>query len=382
MARNVLLLPWLQLSESVFVDGFWFKPLNADTADTLVGPAMGPVLRKLLKCYVDFQGRPMDGCTLVTRRNHGAKWDIPRNLWSRVSQATSILMMSFMSEQRFYQQLSPHMNATMFDLVGQGVQENSDGIALFHRRRGMSLSMGGLKFDGVRFQRPLEIEHTSCGPFNQKLARALTRARMSNEILWARITAGIEFFKLGHAEAPQRDWDECCMLSALAFEKLLAPASTPTSVALSIELAHLLQNHVSIRLKDAKRVLPDSNPKYRSVQQNWPLHQKWMKELYELRSATAHHGPRGEFSSNWVAEQHIVIAAFVFMFALKLILSQHGFYSLSDEEAGACDAIDMLLDSDWGNGWRRPPEWPNILSHSEQWRAIRASVELAIAAAG
>jgi hypothetical protein len=110
-------------------------------------------------------------------------------------------------------------------------------------------------------------------------------------------------------------------------------------------------------------------------QMDWPLHRKWMKELYEARSSRAHRGPRSEFSRNWKDWQHIVIAAFTYPFAVKLRLSAAGLYHLNDKEMGACEALDALLDSHWGRGWRKPPEWSNILSTTEAARALRAAVE-------
>lgn len=58
----------------------------------------------------------------------------------------------------------------------------------------------------------------------------------------------------------------------------------------------------------------------------------------------------------------MVIAAFVYPLAVKLRLAASGFYKLSESDIVACQAVDELLDSNWGKGWRKPPEWPHILS--------------------
>ncbi len=101
-----------------------------------------------------------------------------------------------------------------------------------------------------------------------------------------------------------------------------------------------------------------------------------MKELYEARSARAHHGERGDFSSNWAAWQHVVIAAFVYPLSIKLLLA--GRYELSSDEEAACEVLDRLLDSHWGSGWRRPPEWPPILSRAQSERQLRRVIEQAM----
>ena len=107
----------------------------------------------------------------------------------------------------------------------------------------------------------------------------------------------------------------------------------------------------------------------------WPIHRKWMKELYEARSATVHRGPRSEFSKNWATWQHLVLAAFAYPLAVKLRLAEEGLYSPSDRELASFEACDLLLDGSWGKGWRKPPEWSTILSMAEGTRAIHAVVE-------
>ncbi len=57
------------------------------------------------------------------------------------------------------------------------------------------------------------------------------------------------------------------------------------------------------------------------------------------------------------------------------MLAENNLCALSDQEFGACDALDELLDGSWGKGWRTPPEWSEILSKSEAHRAIRAIME-------
>jgi hypothetical protein len=95
-----------------------------------------------------------------------------------------------------------------------------------------------------------------------------------------------------------------------------------------------------------------------------------MKELYEARSSRAHRGSRPEFSQNWKDWQHMVIAAFTYPLAVKLRLAAAGLYKLNDRELGACEALDQLLDSHWGTGELKPPEWSKILSTAETVRAL------------
>jgi len=121
----------------------------------------------------------------------------------------------------------------------------------------------------------------------------------------------------------------------------------------------------NINISDAKRIKQDPHDKHGTEQLSWPVHRKWIKELYEARSEHAHGGKNSGRSSNWLPWQHVVCAAFAFPLTVKILLERENLYQLEPKEKAACDAFDKLLASDFGNGWRRPPEWPKILSEEE-----------------
>jgi len=68
----------------------------------------------------------------------------------------------------------------------------------------------------------------------------------------------------------------------------------------------------------------------------------------------------------------VVIAAFTYPLAVKLMLTASGRYVLESDEEVACEQLDTLLDSDWGSGWRRASEWPSILSRARSERQLLA----------
>ncbi len=265
----------------------------------------------------------------------------------------------------------------MFRPIAQGISAGSTGISLFHRRRGGSLRIGGLSFGGVIFQSPPQIEGTGCKVVNERLAKALDQARRSKPVVWDPISSSLPLFLLGHSETPELNWDACVMLSAIAFERLLQPQSS-SAFAVAEAFAQLWRNHVGRVLNQAKRVQADHDPKFAADQELWPLHRKWMKELYEARSSLAHRGPKSKFSSNWTPAQHMVISGFVYPLAVKLRLAEVGLYDLANTELGACDALDHLLDSDWGHGWKKPAEWSSVLTKRESRRDLEEIIRRAM----
>lgn len=361
-------MPWVTLPSSVRVGRFRFCPLRVQDVKAIVDADMVATVESALKCYVRKNGEPIESCTIVLRASHRQAWNIPRGHWNYANNAAKILALACLSEQRFFEgHFSPHLNATMFHIIGQGVTSGSDQIAPYYPRRGGGLQIGGLRFKDILFQRPPQIEGTECRTINERLLKAIEKARRLKDPSITAIDASLDLFLLAHAETPQLDPDSCVMLSAMAFERLLEP---PTSSAQGV--ASAFADHWApfsrIQIANAKRVRADQ--KFASDQQDWPLHRKWMKELYEARSAAVHRGPQSEFSRNWAAWQHLVIAAFAYPLTAKLRLAEDGLYALNDRELGACEAIDQLLDGSWGSGWMKSPEWPSILSRAEAHREL------------
>ena len=119
-------------------------------------------------------------------------------------------------------ELRPHLNASMFRLVGQGIEAGSDGIMLSYPRRGNGLRVW-TRFKNVQFQKPQQIDDTKCEIIGTRLAKALSLAQRTQDPVWDAIASSLEFFLLGHAETQELGWNSCIMLSAMAFERLLEP---------------------------------------------------------------------------------------------------------------------------------------------------------------
>lgn len=380
-AGRLVFLPWVCLPHPVVVGGFRFVPVKTADLAPVIGDQIAETAAMAIQTHVDQRGKPIEACTLVLRRRGHSAWAIPERLWSTSQRATEILALACLSEQRFFEgHFAPHLNATMFRLIGQGIRAGDDGIGLTYRRRGSTLQVGGYKFADVVFQQPLQVENTACEVVNARLIRALRRARRREHSAWEAITASIELFLLGHTEAFELLPDTCAMVSAMAFERLLKPEGDCNARTLAKALAKLWEPYADRAISQAERVKPD--PKYSLDQQPWPLHRKWMKELYEARSAKAHQGKRDDFSMNWTQTQHVVISAFVYPLAIKLMLGAAGLYAMSEQEVAACGALDALLDGGWDLDELGRPKWSEILSEHEGARAMDRIVRKSMAKAG
>jgi hypothetical protein len=382
VSGRIVFLPWVTIPEPVTICGFRFAPTPVEELGQHVASEIATEAAKAIRTHVGRSGRPIESCTLVQRARRAVRWDVPARLLPRVYRASELLALCCLAEQRFMEGHSaPHLNASMFRAVSMHVAQGHDGMSMTFPRRGNTLRMGGLRFADTLFQQPSQVEGTRCEVVNLRLARAIEAAQRGRDEEVEAIGASLEFFLLANAETPELEWDSCAMLSAMAFEQLIGRGQS-SAVSLAEAFARLWSRFSGIPLGSAKRIGPDHRPEWMVEQRAWPIHRKWMKELYEARSARAHRGQRRHLSSNWAAWQHVVIAAFVYPLAIKLMLSASGRYVLDSDEEVACETLDDLLDSDWGSGWRRPPEWPSILSRARGERQLRRAMEQSMREAG
>lgn len=368
-------LPWVTLPKAANVFGFKFVPVRLDDCKKVFGAEIAEPAAKAIGTHVTQSSTPIDSCTVILRPRAALPWHVTEQHWRRAWQAASVLSFCCLSEQEFMRgHFSAHLNASMFRPVSMAVSEGSQHIGLYYPRRGGGLQVGGRTFSDVVFQQPPQIEGTRCDVVNVRLAEALRKAQRGGHEVWDRVEQSLDYFHLANTETQDLSEADCLALSAVAFERLLAPKQS-SALGLADALADLWKAFPNKALAKAKRIKPDNDSKFGAQQQAWPLHRKWMKELYEGRSSHVHRGPKGAFSQNWLPWQHAVIAAFVFPLAVKLQLSTAGFYAMSQDEQVACQVLDDLLDSHWGNGWRKPPEWPGILSEARAMRSYRPDVQ-------
>ena len=368
-AGYIAFMPWLRLPHPIAIGEFRFVPVRTRDLGDVVAPEIAATAAQAFQTHIDQGGKPIEACTLLLRARHPVAWNIPERLWTAAHRAAGILALSCLSEQRFLEgHFAPHMNSTMFRLVSQGIEAGSDRVNLSYPRRGGLLRIGGLRFAATVFQQPPQIADTQCGVINVALAKAMQRTRLIKDPVWQDIEASMDSFLLGHSEDSELGWDTCVMLSVMALERLLEHKGSTTAQVLSSAFAELWAPYAGKTVGKAKRVKAD--PNWLEDQKSWPIHRKWMKEMYEARSSKTHRDARSGFSKNWDASQHVVNAAFSYPLIIKLRLNAAGFYKLQENDIGACEALDDLLDSDWRSDGRRRPEWSSILSDHRTARSM------------
>ena len=112
-----------------------------------------------------------------------------------------------------------------------------------------------------------------------------------------------------------------------------------------------------------------------------PLHRKWAQEFYHLRNQYTHANDGRVRTWGWHPIEHLVMAAFLFPLAAKLLLKAEDVHASTEDDEGRLHAIDRLLElQGWGQptgvyptNWHRMVH--SVISGLAWARAVRQAVE-------
>jgi hypothetical protein len=365
----VIFMPFLRLEDRYSVAGVDFLPLrepNGNVPDRIV--AADGALSTILSGYVDRHGNRFDNCVVASIADRG--WDLDRTDGPAVMWAASLLFLAAWSRNEYFPRFGGgYVNSSMFRVTGQGYTGDLPVyIAVVARRRDGSSWDGGYRHGEFTFSAPPQCSVTDLSTVDSDFLAALDRAHSSDSLTMQRLRTALPFVQLANSDDDMMVEDAEAILMGSAFEQLLA--GDASSYKLGRKLGALLHAAGTVSVADAQKTRPDiqieDNPKYperTKEQPRWWVHRKWVEELYDLRSKFVHKGDHTSRKWAWTVNEHLVMAAFVFPLAVKLLLQKEGFYSLNDEDKSKCAAIDKLLattewgteDSDSGDGctWHR-----------------------------
>jgi len=171
------------------------------------------------------------------------------------------------------------------------------------------------------------------------------------------------------------------ILMASAYERLLDIEAKAR--AMNEGIGRLLSTYAHVTVQEALQSRPEImiEPEYDAAQRAWPLHRKWAQEFYHLRNRYTHANDGRVRTWGWHPIEHLVMAAFLFPLAAKLLLQAEGHYTLTEDDEGRLHAIDRLLElQGWGQpAGAYPTNWHrmvrDVISELARARAVRQAVE-------
>ncbi len=375
--KLIAFLPWLKLDQNVTIGNLQFIPFRVgDTQESDELRGLTTPFVKILSSYVDIRNRAVERCTVVAMRLREPLWNLRDEDYAEVQEASSLLYLAAMATNEYLQQVRKYVNRTMLDLYWQRFIEPVDDMALTARRRDGQLMMTGYRHGDVKFTMPAHADSRDTAIVDGGLVEALNKARAGNSVLLRRLKPALSFLSLANTDSDVTGPPAEVILMGSAFEQFLEAYGARE---LSQKFADLFLTFGSVTVDEALKVRPGVvvDPKYAAAQKNWFVHRKWVEELYQLRNAYVHGEDLSTRMWGWIPLEHLVMAAFAFPLAVKLILSQHGYYALSRTDKVRCGALDPLLSS---TQWAQSPAsnttvWQEKLLESSRKLTVNEAVK-------
>jgi hypothetical protein len=224
---------------------------------------------------------------------------------------------------------------------------------------------GGYKHGEICIARPLQVSLREAAKIDGGLLSALNSATNAKSVTADRLRTALPFFLLGNTDSASMTPLPEAILIVSAYEQLLHSGKEGTALALATAFGSLFQQHGSVRVIDAKATRPDIEVESREEEQ-WFVHQKWAQELHTLRSKAAHRGHAKMRDWGWNFTEHLLMAAWVFPLALKLLLEKEGHYQLTDNARSHCHAIDEILNAKEWSASADEDFGPSVWTHNVQ----------------
>ena len=370
----VIVLPFLRMWTGHMVAGVEFLPLRYDDGNVpaALETAVAP-LERILSGYVDRQGAPFTNCVVATIPGKG--WDLSRDDWPAVMWGASLLFLASWACNDYFPWFGgSYVNSTMFRIIGQAYSGDMPvHIAIPARRRDGETVAGGYEHGEVIFNVPVQCSIMDPAVFDEDFLAGLSAAVAADSEVAGLLRTTLPFVEVANTDDGFMTEHAEAILMGSAYEQLLR--GDASKYELGQRLAELFEAFGGVTVADAQKVregitIDNSDPDRAAAQPQWWVHRKWIEELYVMRSKVAHKGSPGGRSWGWTISEHLVMAAYVFPLAVKLLLEREGHYALTDTDRVGCRAVDQLLASSrWVEeeaSWESKESWTCIRSKARR----------------
>jgi hypothetical protein len=145
----------------------------------------------------------------------------------------------------------------------------------------------------VRFSIPPQCSTREAATIDEGFLTALDAANAAKSDTTERLRIAVLFVQRANADDDAMTLTAEALLMGSAFEQLLDGPSK--AYQLGKKFGELFREFGSVTVAEALEKRPGievdtKNPEYADAQLRWWVHQKWLEELYDVRSKSAHDG--------------------------------------------------------------------------------------------
>lgn len=347
--------PWLQLTSGFAVGDFELIPYERDT---FAGPDAAAV-DSILRPYEEVAGLSVRDATLLRVLPGWLTDDLTETQTSAAFTFAQMLSFAGLAVRRFFDHTG-YCNHDYFQFIVQGYDDPSRGVSVVTRRRDGSTR--NLVLASVnRVARPDHV-HGGRVAIDLRLLSALHACQghaNAAEFIDSMLT-----FNMANTDSSSVSPHLELVLSSGAFERVLGCRNGNHNDLANAFLTALVPSVDITRDKCARlRAYAKKFPKATTVRE------VWIRDLFNLRGDLAHGKVGPEYPSIWSIGEHLLLAAYVFPFVMKVRLANDALYTLTDQDRAGIEAFEHLACAE------------NLFAHARdpdvdwfQWNEVLANV--------
>jgi hypothetical protein len=309
---------------------------TADEASAELDGATREVVRTILSCYRDLDGRAVSHAALLRYGDRPVLGDLSESELEVAYELAALGCFAGLAKRELLG--FAYCNADCFILYGQRF-EQLDHIALVARRRD-GRTWSARELAKTTFSEPVHTSSVERVSLDGALLGGLLAFRgAASPEDWARWQNALSCFNQANTDNDAVRYQTEWTLMASAFEQLLD--AEPKAESVAAKFKEVLAPNASLLVRDARR----RNERMRTETE--ALRYEWMKEFYRLRGAFAHGRLDPKQPAAWQPLEHLALAAIAFPLVVRSLLTTRGTYTLTDDDISHIDAFERLADVDF-----------------------------------
>jgi hypothetical protein len=369
--------PWAHLPDPLSLGDVQVVPFCRGKTPGGRGTPTQQSIDRILETYCNLSG-PIEKATILHLRDKDILADLNDEECAALFLFVELLAMSALSAREFFGTGMQYQNRDNFRLVIQRVMDNQDGVTIVSRRRDGS-STNFVSGDIYRVQRPQHTRSCHRNAIDLQLLEALLKARDLPE--WHELYEAILGFNIANTDSRDMSANVEAVLIVGAFERLLASHRVGAK-----ELAQLFSELVcpgqSTDIKDSAFL----NLHKHRFNGTTSVRDMWIQDFYRLRNDLAHGRVQPAYKPVWGVLNHLLLASFIFPFALKCRLGKLGVYNLTSADKRGIKMFEKLALYDHhapGTGPHdaRAHPWDQVVNEALE-EELRESIDQAFTDAG
>jgi hypothetical protein len=329
---DLLFMPWCRLDREYRIGKITLAPYSLGSPLKGLNATENSHVATVLGAHKGLQGKPVNRAALIRYEGKSLLEVLTDDDLREVRDLRDIACFASLAARDYFLP-EPYSNSDCFTLINQRFEGDPRFAALSSRRR-LGTMRTGHQLSLVSLTQPLSVSTINEIRIDHDLADALVKKRQAGSN-WAKWADAIACFNQANTDNDSVRHAVEWILLASAFERFLGVQAD--GARLAVEFCAALVPAREIAASSAARCSPDGRSRNNS------LRHEWMREFYERRGMLGHGHLTGGRSAEWNEWEHLGAATIALPLAVKSVLSESSFYTLTDDDSDQIDAFESLI---------------------------------------